>query len=335
MSLGEGKRSGAVFRSDLRSALRTLPGIVLLFLCAPSVGGAAGGKVNHGWKIVRKDPSTGEVELEFTGSGKVEEFSLAEESRTRAVLSHVLTGGTRAERRVIVRPIADRGSIPSSATIRARIGNEFSSFRVDFPVRAGYRLFAVPPFRGTSLRLVRKTAFELGGERECVFAGGVARRPDPLIRHGLFADPVPDTAELSPGEGTAAFPAELSVGGKTFFAWTVFSAAGKNEVWITSSDGRPRRLSESGRFPQLAAAGERIYCVWRLQDAAFLCVSRDAGKSWDEPRLIARSSGLSYLSAAARGESVLILWQDSGGVSWRISRDGGANFSLGGELNGA
>jgi len=322
MNLVEGKRSGAVSRT------------VLLFLCAVVSGNGAveGGKGE--WRIVRKDPPSGEVELEFKGNEKPEEFTLLGESRSRAVLSYVSAGGAGARRRVIVKPVAARKDRPSPALVGARSGNEISTFKVGFPVPKGYRLYAVPPVRKSSFRVVRKKAFGLGQEKEYVLRGGIAQRPDALARHGVFGDPGPHGADFPPSRGTAAFPAVFPAGKEIFFAWTVYSGAGKSEVWITRAGGRAKRLAQSGRFPQLAGAGERIYCVWRLQDAAFLCVSGDRGKTWGEPRLIARSSGLRHLSAAARGEAVLILWRDSRGLSWRLSRDGGANFSLGGELKG-
>lgn len=288
------------------------------------------------WKLLDYDQAALTCEAEFQ-QGKDVDFSLDWYSEGRGVLSWVLDESSFTGSRILVQPVISRPGPFNDLVVTARRGDAAYPLRCTFPLETGRKLFALPFSADGPFLRHRKKAFLLQKESAGSLFGGTACMPDPVPRTGLFRmqerenDPV-----LTPAvERTSGFLPAVSVcRGHVVLAWDSRGVSGTHEVWFLRAAGRPVQLSAAGRFPQLAVDGDSVFCLWRSGGDLVLSTSRDRGAAWRVKRRVASAAaGIGHFSIAAAGGRVLVWWETSEGISWRVlSGEPGSTFSVSGTL---
>jgi hypothetical protein len=98
---------------------------------------------------------------------------------------------------------------------------------------------------------------------------------------------------------------------------TLFYARMDGEAWVSSPAKKFGNMKKQAGHPALFAVGENVWLVWREKDAGksqvWLMKSRDEGKSWDAPTMMADVSGAAdYPVMLQNDKAIFLVWNTAG-----------------------
>ncbi|AIF84486.1 hypothetical protein NTE_02436 [Candidatus Nitrososphaera evergladensis SR1] len=179
------------------------------------------------------------------------------------------------------------------------------------------------------------------------------RQPAVVTSNNTSSVKFRDAINLTNNPNDSVYGQVASVNDSVYVVWQESIqdlAAGSNyDVFFKSSqdngetfNNKTLNLSRNAGFsehPQLAASGSNVFAVWTDntfgKKQVFFAKSSDAGKTFDEPRVLSNSGNVSSYNQemAVFGSNVYLVWQeqapDDGGnvIIFRASSDNGNTFA--------